>query len=276
MIVRLSLGVECSTKTKRPDPLTTAEALLSNPEIGVSKMATPTLPERAPAHNQLLYILRSSADNLIKVGVSRDPEQRLRQLVTGHPYELEVAYVVEFEENLAESVEKITKAILDHCKTKDRGEWFAISVSGAIEAIKLAREVHEFCRKRIPPTVVEVHVEKVTYRPVLQWRRLSQWMDRDAEHLPPEKVKPIYVSIGTIAFGIAMIAFTVTAYINGMSIFPQQILDNNAHNFGEWTRSVAYCNEQGMRLIGPILLLFGIADVVDFVKRKRFAALLRV
>jgi hypothetical protein len=121
-------------------------------------MATPIVANGAPVRNQLLYILRSSAKSLIKVGVSYDPEQRLRQLVTGHPYELEVAYVVEFEENLAESVEKITKAILDHCKTKDQGEWFRISVDGAVEAIKLARATHEFCRKRIPERIVETRV----------------------------------------------------------------------------------------------------------------------
>jgi hypothetical protein len=59
-------------------------------------MTDPIMPERAPARNQLLYILKSGS-GLIKVGISYDPEQRLRSLMTGHPFELEVAYVVEFE-----------------------------------------------------------------------------------------------------------------------------------------------------------------------------------
>jgi hypothetical protein len=119
-------------------------------------MTTQIVADSAPVRNQLLYILKSGS-GLIKVGISYDPESRRRALMTGHPFKLEVAYVVEFEENLAASVEELTKSILRYCQKQ--GEWFDISVDGAVEAVKEARRVYDFCRKRIPSFIVEKLVE---------------------------------------------------------------------------------------------------------------------
>jgi|WetSurMetagenome_2_1015567.scaffolds.fasta_scaffold15360_6 hypothetical protein len=94
MVVRLSLGVECSTKTKRPDPLTTVEALLSNPENGASKMDAKSVPNGHPGRKQRVYVMASSG-GMVKVGMAFDPEERRKQLITGHPYDLSVAHIQE-------------------------------------------------------------------------------------------------------------------------------------------------------------------------------------
>jgi hypothetical protein len=236
-------------------------------------MTTPIVANGAPVRNQLLYILRSSAKNLIKVGVSYDPEQRLRQLVTGHPFELEVAYVVEFEENLAESVEKITKAILDYRKTKERGEWFDISVDGAIDAIKQARVVHEFCRKRIPPTIVEVTVEKIVDRPVFY----------DKEYVGYERALSVFIwayrKIFETFFGVKCVII-FWAIITAV-VATSAIIDINNYGFSEFMSlaySTPYANEFTLEFASLLAVLPYAAVVVSVIiidRRKRTSLLLR-
>lgn len=71
-----------------------------------------------------------------KLGISVDPERRLRQLQTGFPTRLAVHHreVVKHED--ARSLEKLLHRDIGHHRLT--GEWFALSIDDAIGFVKYA------------------------------------------------------------------------------------------------------------------------------------------
>lgn len=71
-----------------------------------------------------IYLIRcNSRENPIKVGVSKAPEDRLKDLQTANPYELELVSKLYFKnERKAYAVEKATHKIFK--ENHMRGEWF--------------------------------------------------------------------------------------------------------------------------------------------------------
>ena len=67
-----------------------------------------------------LYIIQSDVSGAIKIGISKNPKNRMRQLQTGSPYKLKLLTIVngrgDLERSLHESLNSYKKA----CK----GEWF--------------------------------------------------------------------------------------------------------------------------------------------------------
>ena len=75
-----------------------------------------------------LYIIQSDVTGAIKIGVSKNPEQRLRQLQTGSPYKLKLLVVVNGKGNLERSLHKSLRAYKQSCK----GEWFDFECTGSL------------------------------------------------------------------------------------------------------------------------------------------------
>jgi len=66
-----------------------------------------------------------------KIGISDNPDKRVKQLQTGHPEKLEVKYLLEV--NNAEFYERLLHKDIKH--KRKTGEWFDLTVKEAIDQI---------------------------------------------------------------------------------------------------------------------------------------------
>jgi predicted GIY-YIG superfamily endonuclease len=83
-----------------------------------------------------VYII-SNGEGLIKVGVSKNPTKRVKQLQTGNGESLSLLFTEEFEcsrKELLKIENKIHKHLANIC-SKKKGEWFEISNTN-LEQIK--------------------------------------------------------------------------------------------------------------------------------------------
>lgn len=87
--------------------------------------------------SDFIYII-SNGDGLIKVGVSKNPKKRVKQLQTGNGEVLKLLFTEEFECSRYELLQiesKIHRYLSMHMCQKKTGEWFNISNTD-IENIK--------------------------------------------------------------------------------------------------------------------------------------------
>jgi len=82
-----------------------------------------------------IYIIESK-ENIVKIGISKDPGRRLKQLQTGSSDKLKLIYKIEVDDKRAKYLEKK----IHHINNFDRinGEWFNIPPQIAINEIKYA------------------------------------------------------------------------------------------------------------------------------------------
>jgi hypothetical protein len=81
-----------------------------------------------------VYVMTALPLPHVKIGFAKNPESRRARLQTGAPYKLAVAYSVPVTEPA-----QIEVAIHRHfAKHRTQGEWFAVEVAAAIEAIEAA------------------------------------------------------------------------------------------------------------------------------------------
>jgi len=80
-----------------------------------------------------IYIIGSDKPPY-KVGISKNPQRRLRDLQTGHPYPLAIHSIVETPTSNNKLLESIIHRNLKHLRTS--GEWFDIP----LEVLKLEVE----------------------------------------------------------------------------------------------------------------------------------------
>lgn len=77
-----------------------------------------------------IYVISSETNtNLCKIGLSKSPESRLKQLQTGHPDKLKIHYLREIDESKVYEMEKLIHDTLKFYK--ERNKWFNISVDNA-------------------------------------------------------------------------------------------------------------------------------------------------
>jgi hypothetical protein len=80
-----------------------------------------------------LYIIGDGEN--IKIGISKQPEKRLKQLQTGHPLKLSLLFVKESKN--ARRIEKFLHDRLRQFKTKFKTEWFKLpEINWLIEYIE--------------------------------------------------------------------------------------------------------------------------------------------
>lgn len=86
--------------------------------------------------SDFVYIIGNN-DDLIKVGISKNPAKRVKQLQTGNGQKLTLLFTEEFECTRQEllKIEKKIHSDLSHLCTKKVGEWFKIN-SDILDRIK--------------------------------------------------------------------------------------------------------------------------------------------
>jgi predicted GIY-YIG superfamily endonuclease len=72
-----------------------------------------------------------------KIGITNNPERRLKNLQTGHPFELKIHYKEEIPESQVRLIEQTIHKTIKYKQT--HGEWFDISLEEAISEVKFAR-----------------------------------------------------------------------------------------------------------------------------------------
>ena len=77
-----------------------------------------------------IYIIGSDKPPY-KVGISKNPQRRLKNLQTGHPYPLAIHFIVETSVTNNKLLESVIHRNLKHFRTS--GEWFDLS----LEKLKL-------------------------------------------------------------------------------------------------------------------------------------------
>jgi hypothetical protein len=103
-------------------------------------MAFQLLPQPKRASNfsrrQFIYVIGAD-DGRWKIGVSHQPKSRLRELQTGHPGLLRIAFVANSNHKRPSAVEAFAHNLLRDCRRV--GEWFQCELHEAIAAVERAR-----------------------------------------------------------------------------------------------------------------------------------------
>ena len=83
--------------------------------------------------SKFIYVISSAkSDNSpCKIGISDNPENRVKQLQTGHPEKLEIKFMKKLEN--ARLYEKLLHKDMSYIRS--HGEWFDLSVKQAIDQI---------------------------------------------------------------------------------------------------------------------------------------------
>jgi hypothetical protein len=83
------------------------------------------------------YIYIIGSDNPpYKIGISKNPERRLKNLQTGHPYKLKIWELRKTESKKTKLLESVIHKHLDSYRMS--GEWFDISLEQAILQVDFA------------------------------------------------------------------------------------------------------------------------------------------
>ena len=78
--------------------------------------------------NQHLYIIQSDKTGSLKIGRSKDPVSRLKQLQTGSPHSLKLILIAENKGHLEKKLHKDLKRF----KNRRKGEWFDFECAGSL------------------------------------------------------------------------------------------------------------------------------------------------
>ncbi len=76
-----------------------------------------------------VYLIQSLEDSTFKIGTSKHPEKRLKQIQTGNPTKLKLFDT--YESEIAVKIETALHHLLSHYKRE--GEWFEIPLNEAIK-----------------------------------------------------------------------------------------------------------------------------------------------
>lgn len=84
-----------------------------------------------------VYVLASNPDGPVKIGISNDPDRRVRQLQTGHAEPLRVLHREPVGDAArAKAFETLIHRNVAHLRR--RGEWFAMSGEQAVKQVLFA------------------------------------------------------------------------------------------------------------------------------------------
>jgi hypothetical protein len=167
-------------------------AMLSNIETRTKA----DFPESATA----VYVFASKV--ACKVGISDDPERRLRQIQTGHPSELRIVKSWWFAStNDAALVEKSVHGLLKVLGAHASGEWFSASPSTVLEHVRkvivdlvetseIDRSLQALGARQNADT--DVSLAKLATLPWKVSRKGNEWLQLDAHHVVVFKTRGGY------------------------------------------------------------------------------------
>jgi hypothetical protein len=86
-----------------------------------------------------IYLIKSIKYGCYKIGVSKNPDKRLKQLQTGNPSELELLCV--YDSEIAFKIEKVLHNTFNI--NKEHGEWFDLSIKDEFYFINECKKIDE-------------------------------------------------------------------------------------------------------------------------------------
>jgi len=86
-----------------------------------------------------IYLIKSLNEGIYKIGVSKRPNKRLKELQTGNPSPVEILYLYETEN--AYKIEKSLHNRYSHFNT--HGEWFELSIKEEMSFIDNCKKIEE-------------------------------------------------------------------------------------------------------------------------------------
>ena len=91
-----------------------------------------------------LYLIRIPELNISKIGVSENPNKRIKQLQTGCPYKLEISKV--FESKYTTKVETTLHSRFSHFKVDEEihnlnGEWFCLPIAEVVNFLDICKTI---------------------------------------------------------------------------------------------------------------------------------------
>ena len=89
-----------------------------------------------------IYLIRSQEDGYYKIGISKHPQKRIKQLQTGNSSELKL--IESYQSNYANSIENTLHRRYSHLNKE--GEWFELSVVEEAKFISNCKKIEENIR----------------------------------------------------------------------------------------------------------------------------------
>jgi len=86
-----------------------------------------------------IYLIQSLENSYYKIGVSKDPKSRLKQLQTGNASELRL--IDAYQSEYANKIEKTLQRRYSHLRKE--GEWFDMGVSNEVSFPKECQQIEE-------------------------------------------------------------------------------------------------------------------------------------
>jgi len=86
-----------------------------------------------------VYLIQSLENSYYKIGVSKHPKKRIKELQTGNSSELKLIEV--YQSEFAHQIEKTMQRRYTHLKKE--GEWFDLSITNEVSFIKECQQIEE-------------------------------------------------------------------------------------------------------------------------------------
>lgn len=83
-----------------------------------------------------IYVIAAEPEGPCKIGLSLNPDKRLRQLQTGHPYRLRLFHTMEVPDVKVKLLEKLIHKTMG--PWRESGEWFRVDVETAKAEVEFA------------------------------------------------------------------------------------------------------------------------------------------
>jgi len=86
-----------------------------------------------------IYLIQSLEDSRYKIGVSKHPNKRVKQLQTGNSSELKL--VESYQSEFAHQIERTLQRRYSYLKKE--GEWFDMSISNEVSFLKECQQIED-------------------------------------------------------------------------------------------------------------------------------------
>lgn len=86
-----------------------------------------------------IYLIKSLNEGVYKIGVSKNPSKRLKEVQTGNPSPVEIVQL--YETNNAYKIEKALHNRYSHFNT--HGEWFELSIKEEVSFLETCASIEK-------------------------------------------------------------------------------------------------------------------------------------
>jgi len=91
---------------------------------------------------RFVYLIKNTEDDTYKIGIAKQPNQRLKQLQTGNSAELII--IETYQTDISSKIEKVLHR--NYGTSRKCGEWFTLSLVDELDFIKRCEEIEKSIR----------------------------------------------------------------------------------------------------------------------------------